>query len=86
MHPLSLDLDLLTTKAIELKMGDYNTLLGTNKKKVINIVEQECVDIAFLFLNKSNAKMHIQLKKDVANNYSKGIPKHTPLICINSDE
>jgi hypothetical protein len=28
--------------------------------------------MAYLFLNNSNAKMHTQLKKDVANDYSKG--------------
>jgi hypothetical protein len=39
-------------------------------KKVIDSVEQEY--LAYLFLNNSNAKMHSQLKKDVANDYSKG--------------
>ncbi len=41
-----------------------------DKKKVIDSVEQE--NLAYLFLNNSNAKMHSQLKKDVANDYSKG--------------
>jgi len=37
---------------------------------VIDSVEQEY--LAYLYLNNSNAKMHGQLKKDVANDYSKG--------------
>jgi hypothetical protein len=41
------------------------------QKKIINQVEQEY--LAYLFRNnRSNAKLHIQLKKDVANDYSKG--------------
>ena len=56
-------------KATQLKMGSYDTLSDTDKKKVINSVEQEY--LAYLF-NNSNAKMHSQLKKDVANDYSKG--------------
>jgi len=56
-------------KASQLKMGSYDTLSDTDKKKVINSVEQEY--LAYLF-NNSNAKMHSQLKKDVANDYSKG--------------
>ena len=51
-------------------MGGYDTLSDTDKKKVIDRVEQEY--LAYLFLNNSNAKMHSQLKKDVANDYSKG--------------
>ncbi len=62
--------DLLEDKATQLKMGSYATLSGTDKKKVIDSVEQEY--LAYLFLNNSNAKMHSQLKKDVANDYSKG--------------
>jgi len=62
--------DLLEDKATQLKMGGYDTLSDTDKKKVIDSVEQEYV--AYLFLNNSNAKMHSQLKKDVANDYSKG--------------
>ncbi len=52
-------------------MGNYNTLSSSDKKKVIKVVEEEYV-VANLFLNNSNAKMHSQLKKDVANDYSKG--------------
>ena len=40
------------------------------RKKVIDSIEQEY--LAHLFLNNSNAKMHSQLQKDVANDYSKG--------------
>ncbi len=38
-----------------------------DKKKVIDSIEQEY--LAYLFLNNSNAKMHSQLQKDVANDY-----------------
>ena len=62
--------DLLEDKTTQLKMGGYDTLSDTDKKKVIDSVEQEY--LAYLFLNNSNAKMHSQLKKDVANDYSKG--------------
>ncbi len=37
---------------------------------MIDSIEQEY--LAYLFLNNSNAKMHSQLKKDVASDYSKG--------------
>jgi hypothetical protein len=37
---------------------------------MIETVKQEY--LAYLFLNNSNEKMYSQLKKDVANNYSKG--------------
>ncbi len=57
-------------KATQLKLGSHDTLSGADKKKVIDSVEQEY--LAYLFLNNSNAKMHSQLKKDVANDYSKG--------------
>ena len=53
--------DLLEDKATQLKMGGYDTLSDTDKKKVIDSVEQEY--LAYLFLNNSNAKMHSQLKK-----------------------
>jgi hypothetical protein len=47
---------------------------------VVDVVEQKY--FAYLFINNSNAKMHSQLKKDVANNYSKGntdaYPKNIP--------
>ncbi len=61
---------LLENKATQLKLGDYNKLSEGEQKKVINQVEQEY--LAYLFLNNSNAKLHTQLKKDVANDYSKG--------------
>jgi hypothetical protein len=63
-------LELLEDKAAQTKMGNYNTLSDTDKKKVIKTIEQEY--LAYLFLHNSNGKMHSQLKKDVANNYSKG--------------
>jgi hypothetical protein len=62
--------DLLEDKAAQLKMGSFNTLSPTNKKTVVDIVKQEY--LAYLFINNSNVKMHSQLKKDVANDYSKG--------------
>jgi hypothetical protein len=62
--------DLLEGNAAQLKMGAFNTLLPTNKKTVVDIVEQEY--LAYLFINNSNVKMHSQLKKVVANDYSKG--------------
>jgi hypothetical protein len=70
--------NLLEDKATQLKMGGYDTLSDTYKKKVIDSVEQEY--LAYLFLNNSNAKMHSQLKKDVANDYSKGTPMRTLMI------
>ncbi len=45
-------------------------LLDVKQKAIIELVEQEY--LAYLFLNNSNQKMHTQLKKDVANDYSKG--------------
>jgi hypothetical protein len=62
--------ELLEDKAAQTKMGNYNTLSDTDKKKVIKTIEQEC--LAYLFLHNRNGKMHSQLKKDVANDYSKG--------------
>jgi hypothetical protein len=62
--------DMLENKAAQTKMGNYNTLSDTNKKKVIETVKQEY--LAYLFLHSSNLKMHSQLKKDVSNDYSKG--------------
>ncbi len=59
-----------TDKATQLKLGDYDTLAVDVKKSVVDQVEQEY--LAYLFLNNSNAKLHSQLKKDVANDYSKG--------------
>jgi hypothetical protein len=57
--------DLLEDKAAQLKMGDYNNLSDTNKKKMIKTIKK--VYYAYLFLNNSNGKMHSQLKKDVAD-------------------
>jgi hypothetical protein len=62
--------DLLEDKAAQLNMAAYDTLLPAKKKAVVDVVEQEY--LAYLFINNSNAKMHSQLKKDVANNYYKG--------------
>jgi hypothetical protein len=61
---------LLEDKATQLKLGDFDKLSSADKKKMIDQVELEY--LAYLFLNSSNAKMHTQLKKDVANDYSKG--------------
>jgi hypothetical protein len=60
---------LLEDKATQLKLGDFDKLSSAAKKKIIDQVEQEY--LAYLFLNNSNEKMHTQLKKDVANDYSK---------------
>ncbi len=62
--------DLLDTKCVELSCTEYETLTPAKKKNVRGIVEQEY--LAYLFINNSNQKLHSQLKKDVANNYSKG--------------
>ncbi len=51
-------------------MGDYDKLASDAKQKVIDKVER--IYLAYLFLNNSSTKLHSQLKKDVANNYSKG--------------
>ena len=61
---------LLEAKATHLKLGDYDTPTDVQQKKIREQVEQEY--LAYLFLNNSSAKLHTQLKKDVANNYSKG--------------
>ncbi len=79
--------DLLEEKATELKIAAYDTLLPAKKKTVVDVVKQEY--LAYLFINNCNAKMHSQLKKDVANDYSKGnmdaYPKdiHKALILMN---
>jgi hypothetical protein len=52
------------------KLGDYEALDATAQKRIIEQVEQEY--LAYLFLNNSSNKLHSQLKKDVANDYSKG--------------
>jgi hypothetical protein len=72
--------ELLEDKATQLKMGSYDTQSSSDKKKVINVVEQEY--LAYLFPENSNAKMHSQLKKDVPHDYCNGIPKHTLMISI----
>ncbi len=61
---------LLEDKATQPKLGDFDKLSSANKKKIIDQVKQEY--LAYLFLNNSNAKMHTQLKKEAANDYSKG--------------
>jgi hypothetical protein len=62
--------DLLEDKAAQLNMAAYDTLSPAEKKAVVDVVKQEY--LVYLFINNSNAKMHSQLKKDLANNYSKG--------------
>ncbi len=62
--------DLPEDKTTQLKLGSYNTLSDADKKKVIDSIEEDY--LAYLFLNNSNAEVHSQLKKDVANDYSKG--------------
>jgi hypothetical protein len=66
----------LEDKAAPIKMGNYDTLSDTDKKEVIKTIEQEY--LASLFLNNSNGKMHSYLKKDVANNNSKGTTNAYP--------
>ncbi len=61
---------LLEAKATKLKVVDPNTLANDQQKKIREQVEQKY--LAYLFLNNSSAKLHTQLKKDVANDYSKG--------------
>jgi hypothetical protein len=41
--------ELLKDKAVQLKMGDYDTLSDTNKMKAIETIEQKY--LAYLFLN-----------------------------------
>ena len=55
---------------MELSCTEYETLTPAEQKNVRDVVEQE--HLAYLFINNSNQKLHSQLKKDVANNYSKG--------------
>jgi hypothetical protein len=61
---------LLKDKATALKLGDYEALDATAQKRINEQVEQEY--LAYLFLSNSSNKLHSQLKKDVANDYSKG--------------
>ncbi len=53
--------DLLEDKTTQLKIGSYDTLSGTDKKKVIDSIEQDVVT------GKAG-----RAEKDVANDYSKG--------------
>ncbi len=68
--------DMLVIKATELSLADFNTLTEPEQKRIIGLVEQDY--LAYLFFHNSNAKMHSQLKKDVANDYSKGNPEVYP--------
>ncbi len=61
--------DLLDTKCLELSCTKYDTLTPAKQKNVREVIEQEY--LAYLFINNSNQKLHSQLKKDVANDYSK---------------
>jgi hypothetical protein len=61
---------LLEAKATQLKVGDYNALADDQQMRIREQVKQEY--LAYLFLHNSSAKLHTQLKKDVANDYSKG--------------
>ncbi len=60
----------MNNKAALLKMGEYDSLDATVKKRIIKQVEQEY--LSYLFLSNSSNRLHSQLKKDVANDYSKG--------------
>jgi hypothetical protein len=62
--------DLLATKAMELSLVDFDMLTKPEQKRIIKLVKQDY--LAYFFLHNSNTKMHSQLKKDVANEYSKG--------------
>jgi hypothetical protein len=62
--------DLLDAKCVVLSFTEYDTLTPAKQKNVRDIVDQEY--LAYLFISNSNQKLHSQLKKDVAYNYSKG--------------
>jgi hypothetical protein len=62
--------DLLTVKATELSLVDFDTLTKPEQKRIIELVKQDY--LTYLLLHNINAKMHSQLNKDVANDYSKG--------------
>jgi hypothetical protein len=62
-------IDLLDTKCVELSCAKYDTLTPAEQKNVRDIMEHEY--LAYLFINNSNQKLHSQLKKDMANDYSK---------------
>ncbi len=55
---------------MELSCTEYDTLTPAKQKNVRDVVEQKY--LAYLFINNSNQKLHSQLVKDVANDYSKG--------------
>ncbi len=55
---------------MELSCTEYDTLTPAKQNNVREVVEQEY--LGYLFINNSNQKLHSQLKKDIANNYSKG--------------
>ncbi len=69
-------LSLLAAKATELSLLDFDMLAKPEQKRLKKLVEQDY--LAYLFLYNSNAKTHSQLKKDVANDYSKGNPEAYP--------
>jgi hypothetical protein len=62
--------DLLDTKCVELSCTKYDTLTPAKQKNVREVIKQEY--LVYLFVNNSNQKLHSQLKKDLANDYSKG--------------
>jgi DNA recombination-dependent growth factor C len=62
--------DLLEAKCTELSYSDNETLSKVERKSVRDLVKQEY--LAYLFINNRNQKLHSQLEKDVANDYSKG--------------
>jgi hypothetical protein len=68
--------DLLAIKAMEQSLADFNRLTEPEQKRIIRLVEQNY--LAYFFFHNSNAKMHSLLKKDVANDYSKGNPEAYP--------
>jgi hypothetical protein len=50
--------DLLAIKATELSLVDFDTLTKPQQKRIIGLAEQNY--LTYLFLHKSNAKMHSQ--------------------------
>ncbi len=61
--------DLLDTKCVQLSCTEYDTLTPAKQKNIREVVTQEY--LAYLFINNSNQKLHSELKKDIANDYSK---------------
>jgi hypothetical protein len=61
--------DLLDTKCVELSCTEHDTLTPAKQMNIREVMEQEY--LAYMFINSSNQKLHSQLKKDVANDYSK---------------